>query len=154
MMKRMGLPQVLDRHTPTHWNQRELSWGWTTTIWLAYLLSEGDHRNVVVRDYVTSLPVTLGQLTGQTVSEEDFADDRLSVVLKYLSDPRYWQPIEEDLARRTIRVYELDTEVVRCDASTGSGYHAVKEGGLFQFGHSKDDPRLAQIKLMSGTLDP
>jgi transposase len=150
----MGVPQVLDRHMPTHWNQRELSWGWTTTIWLAYILSEGDHRKVVVRDYVKSLPVTLGQLTGQTVSEEDFADDRLSVVLKYLSDPRYWHPIEEELAQRTIRVYDLDTEVVRCDASTGSGYHAVKEGGLFQFGHSKDDPRLAQIKLMSGALDP
>ena len=26
MMKRMGLPQVLDRHTPTHWNQREFAW--------------------------------------------------------------------------------------------------------------------------------
>lgn len=154
MMERMGLPQVLDRHTPTHWNQRDLSWGWTATIWLAYILSEGDHRKVVVKDYVASLPVTLGQLTGQTVSGEDFADERLSVVLKYLSDPRYWYPIEEELARQTIRAYELSSDVVRCDATTGSGFHAVKEGGLFQFGHSKDDPNLAQIKLMSGALDP
>lgn len=154
MMIRMGLPQVLDRHTPTHWNQRDLSWGWTTTIWLAYILSEGDHRKVVVKDYVKSLPVTLGQLTGQHVCEEDFADERLSVVLKYLSDSRYWHPIEEELARQTIRVYDLNSDVVRCDATTGSGFHRVKEGGLFQFGHSKDDPRLAQIKLMSGALDP
>jgi transposase len=154
MMKRMGLPQVLDRYTPTHWNQRELSWGWTTTIWLAYILSEGDHRKVAVKQYIKSLPSTLGQLTGQTISEADFDDDRLTVVLKYLSDSRYWHPIEEDLSRRTIRVYDLDTGVVRCDATTGSGYHAVTQGGLFQFGHSKDDPSLAQIKLMSGVLDP
>ena len=154
MMIRMGLPQVLDRHTPTHWNQRDLSWGWTTTIWLAYILSEGDHRKVIVREYVKSLPVTLGQLTGQQICEEDFADERLSVVLKYLSDARYWHPIEEELARQTIRVYDLNSDVVRCDATTGSGFHRVKEGGLFQFGHSKDDPKLAQIKLMSGALDP
>jgi transposase len=103
---------------------------------------------------VASLPVTLGQLTGQRVSEEDFADDRLSVVLKYLSAPRYWHPIEAHLARQTIRAYDLASDVARCDATTGSGYHAVKKGGLFQFGHSKDDPTLAQIKMMSGTLDP
>jgi transposase len=145
---------VLDRHTPTHWNQRELSWGWASTIWLAYILSEGDHRKVALRDYVKRLPITLGQLTGQTVSEEDVADDRLSVVLKYLSEPRSWHPIEEELAQQTIRADDLASDVTRCDATTGSGYHAVKEGGLFQFGHSQDDPTLAQIKLMSGTLDP
>jgi transposase len=30
----------------------------------------------------------------------------------------------------------------------------VTEGGLFQFGYSKDDPRLPQLKLMTGALDP
>ncbi len=154
MMKRMGLPQILDRHIPHHWKQRDLSWGWTATIWLAYILSEGDHRKVVVRGYVKSLPQTLLQVTGQTIGELDFDDDRLAVVLKHLSNTAYWHPIEEELSRRTIRVYDLDTGVVRCDATTGSGYHAVTDGGLFQFGHSKDDPSLAQIKLMSGALDP
>ena len=154
VMKRMGLPQVLDRHLPTHWNQRDLSWGWTATIWLAYILSEGDHRKVVVRQYVKSLPQTLSQVTGQTVNELDFDDDRLAVVLKHVSNPAYWHPIEAELSRRTIRVYDLDTSVVRCDATTGSGYHAVTDGGLFQFGHSKGDPSLAQIKLMSAALDP
>ena len=62
--------------------------------------------------------------------------------------------IGAELSRQTIRVYDLEREVVRCDATTGSGHHAVTEGGLFQFGPSNDDPSLAQIKLMSGTLDP
>lgn len=30
----------------------------------------------------------------------------------------------------------------------------MTEGGLFQFGHSKDDPSLPQIKIMTGALDP
>lgn len=35
-----------------------------------------------------------------------------------------------------------------------SGYHKIREGGLFQKGVSKDDPKRAQIKLMTGALDP
>src|SRR4051812_47962181 len=45
MVKR-GLPEVLDRHIPRHWTQRGLSWGWTAVVWLAYILTEGDHRKV------------------------------------------------------------------------------------------------------------
>jgi transposase len=154
MMGRMGLPQVLDHHIPVHWKQRELSWGWTAVIWLAYILSEGDHRKVVVRQYVKNLQQTLSEVTGQSISELDFTDDRLGLVLKYLSKSSYWELIEAELDRNTIRVYNLETDVVRCDATTASGYHEVTEGGLFQFGHSKDDPSLPQIKLMTGALDP
>jgi len=42
----MGLPKVLDQHLPRHWKQQGLSWGWTMVIWLAYILSEDDHRKV------------------------------------------------------------------------------------------------------------
>jgi transposase len=45
-MIKMGLPEVLDRHIPRHWTQRGLSWGWTAVIWLAYIVTEGDHRKV------------------------------------------------------------------------------------------------------------
>ena len=38
-MMKMGLQEVLDKHIPSHWKQRELSWGWTTVIWLAYIAS-------------------------------------------------------------------------------------------------------------------
>jgi transposase len=44
--------------------------------------------------------------------------------------------------------------VVRLDATTVSAYHQVEEGGLVQFGHSKDDPSRPQIKLMLASLDP
>jgi transposase len=154
VLVQMGLPQVLDTHIPVHWKQRELSWGWTAVIWLAYILSEGDHRKVVVRQYVRNLQQTLSEVTGQSVSELDFTDDRMGILLKNLSTQSYWESIEAELNQNSIRVYDLETDVVRCDATTVSGYHEVTEGGLFQFGHSKDDPSLAQIKIMTGALDP
>lgn len=154
VMTRMGLPQVLDNHIPVHWKQRELRWGWTAVMWLAYILSEGDHREVAVETYVKNIQQTLSDAAGQPVSPLDFTDDRLGIVLTHLSKQSYWEQIEAELNTNTIRAYELETDVVRCDATTASGYHEVTEGGLFQFGHSKDDPSLPQIKLMTGALDP
>ena len=43
-MERMGIRELLDRHFPTHGNWLGLSPGRTVTLWLAHLLSEGDHR--------------------------------------------------------------------------------------------------------------
>ena len=48
----------------------------------------------------------------------------------------------------------MPQDVIRCDATTVSGDHEVTEGGLLQFGHSKDDPTRPQIKVMMGSLDP
>ncbi|MCP4157580.1 MAG: hypothetical protein GY757_58255, partial [bacterium] len=62
--------------------------------------------------------------------------------------------IEKELSERTIDAYKLPKDTVRCDATTLSGYHRIKEGGLFQRGVSKDDPNRPQIKIMSAALDP
>jgi hypothetical protein len=45
-MVTMGLPEVLDRPIPRPWTQRGLRWGWTAVLWLASMVTEGDHRNV------------------------------------------------------------------------------------------------------------
>jgi len=153
-MIKMGLPEVLDQHIPRHWKQRRLSWGWTSVIWLAYILTEGDHRKVSVEAYIQGMKCTLNHLTAQVIEPLDFSDDRLSHLLKHLSKPTYWRKIEEDLNERSIDVYDLAQEVIRCDATTVSGDHEVRDEGLFQFGHSKDDPSRPQIKLMIGSLDP
>jgi len=47
-MVKMGFVEILDRQMPRHYQQRGLSWGWTAVIWLAYILTEGDHRKVSV----------------------------------------------------------------------------------------------------------
>ena len=154
VMQRMELVQILDHHIPPHWKQRELSWGWTAVIWLAYILTEGDHRKSSVEEYIRGMQTTLKEVTGQEVSEADFTTDRLANLLKYLSQASSWNSLEQELNERSIEVYALPTEVVRVDATTVSGYHEGGEGSLFQFGHSKDDPSLRQIKLMTGALDP
>jgi transposase len=84
----------------------------------------------------------------------DFTDDRLTLLLRGLSRASTWQAIETDLGRSIIRVYNLKQERIRLDPTTVSGHHAGGDDSLFQFGHSKDDPSLRQVKVMVAALDP
>src|SRR5574341_1368815 len=81
-------------------------------------------------------------------------ESRLGHLLQHLSKATYGHQIERDLNARSIEVHALPQDVIRCDATTVSGDHEVTEGGLVQFGHSKDDPTRPQIKVMMGSLDP
>ena len=154
MMMQMDLPAILDRHIPRHWLQEGLSWGWVATIWLAHILSQGDHRKLTVRAWVRHAHTTLEETSGLAIRDTDFTDDRLTIVLRELSKAEYWHAIERDLSRQTLRVYDLEAACVRVDATTISGYHSGGEESLFQYGHSKDDPSLRQIKAMVATMDP
>ena len=91
-------------------------------IWLAYIVTEGDHRKVSVEAYITGMKHTLSQLTAQVIEPLDFSDDRLSHLLKHLSKPAYWHGIERDLNERSIVIYDLSQDVVRCDATTVSAF--------------------------------
>ncbi len=52
-------------------------------------------------------------------------------------------------------MYDLKGNLIRLDSTSGSGYWEVNQGGLFQFGHSKDHrPDLPQFKVMLATFDP
>ena len=153
-MLKMGIQQAIDQYVTVQRNQRDLSWGWTAVIWLAYMLSEGDHRKVVVREYIGGMRNTLSQLTGMTIFERDFTDDRLANLAGYLSKEEVWEQIEDRISCNTISAHKLPTETARVDATTASGCHKTVEGGIFQFGNSKDDPNRPQIKIMTGSLDP
>src|SRR5438094_10667979 len=101
-MVKMGLPEVLDRHIPRHWTQRGLSWGWTAVIWLASIVTEGDHRKVSMETYLKGMHHTLNHLTAQIIEPLDFSDDRLSHLLSHLSKTSYWHVIEILLKKRMI----------------------------------------------------
>ena len=154
MMVRLNLPEIVDRHIHRHGLQQGLSWGWVATIWLAHILSQADHRKLTVRDWVRQAHEALESVTGLDIRDTDFTDDRLAIVLRHLSKPKCWQAIECELNQRTIRVYDLEQEHVRLDMTTVSGHHGESEDGLFQFGKSKDDPSLRQVKVTQATLDP
>ncbi|MCP4400004.1 MAG: hypothetical protein GY801_22190 [bacterium] len=55
------MSQIIDQYIPVQRHQRELSWGWTAVIWLAYILSEGDHRKVAVQEYIRGMQQTLSE---------------------------------------------------------------------------------------------
>src|SRR3989442_221696 len=154
LIQQMELPAILDHHIPRHWLQQGLSWGWTASIWLAHIVSQGDHRKLTVRDWVRQAHSTLEQVTGLDIRETDFTDDRLTIVLRHLSDEACWQAIEQELGQHLIRVYDLEEQPIRVDATTVSGYRDGGQDSLWQFGYSKDDPTLRQIKAMMATLDP
>jgi len=154
VMMQIGLPELLNRNLPRHWHQKGLDWGWVAVIWLSYILSQGDHRKVMVREWVNNQRNMLEQVCGIEIRETNFTDDRLGIVLRRLSSEETWAAIETELTHNSIRVYDLSKEVVWMDATTMSGHHLVSESGLFQWGHSKDDPTLAQIKVMMASLDP
>jgi transposase len=154
-MQQMELPTLIDTHFPAHGNWYGLSLGWVSTIWLSSILSRGDHRLVHVEPWVANRLFTLQTVTGQDVERLDFTDDRLEITLRQLSDDTRWTQFENSLNQHTVRVYDLSTERIHVDSTTASTYASVSEGGLFQFGHSKDyRPDLPQVKVMQAVLDP
>jgi len=154
VMIRLGLPDLIDQHLKRHGLHQGLSWGWIAAIWLAHILTESDHRKLPVRAWVRQAGETIERITGMKVGELDFTDDRLTLLLRRLSKPATWQAIEKELGRNILRVYELKPKQVRLDPTTVSGNHAGGKDSLFEFGHSKDDPTLRQVKVMVAALDP
>src|SRR6266496_3727414 len=109
----MGIPELLDECFKPHGNWEGISLGWTTAVWLAHILSEGDHRMNQVQSWVAHRLHTLHLCTGQEVHERSWSDDRLALVLDALAQPEAWQRFETALNQRIIRVYQLNPQRVR-----------------------------------------
>jgi transposase len=155
LANKLHLAEVLDRHMGTHRLQQGLNNGQLAVGWLAYILSQADHRKSAVRDWANGLPHTLAHLLGHPIREVEFSDDRLGVVLYRLSNDATWNAIEHDLWATTVTVYALELTGIRLDSTTSYGYHQVTEDGVMQRGHSKDHrPDLPQLKLMAAAAEP
>src|SRR5947207_4377348 len=154
-MHRMGLAGLLDSHFPTHGNWQGLSLGKVILLWLAHVLSEGDHRMNHVQGWVEHRQETVRSCLEESLAGRDLNDDRLGEVLHALSDDERWRAFEHELSGQLLRVYDLDVGCVRLDSTTASSYASVTEAGLLQFGHSKDHrPDLPQLKVMLASVDP
>jgi transposase len=152
-LQKMGVAALLDQHFPTNGNWQGLSLGWTTVVWLAFILSEGDHRLYRVEPWVKAHQRTLSGCIACKVRPRDLADDRLATILDYLSDAERWGAFERALNQSVLRVYDLQGRMVRVDTTTAAAY--VTPEGLFQLGHSKDQrPDLPQVKIAMAVLDP
>jgi transposase len=152
-LKNMRVAELLDKHFQPNDNWQGLSLGGTTVVWLAFILSEGDHRLYRVEPWVTAHQRTLSRCIGRKVTPRDLADDRLATLLDYLGVAERWGAFERALHQSVLRVDDLQGRVVRLDTTTAAAY--VTPEGLFQLGPSKDHrPALPQVKVSMSVLDP
>src|ERR1043165_346873 len=153
-LQRMQLPALLDRHFPAdpHW-AGQLTFGEVAAVWLAQLVSTGDHRLSQLESWAGQRLEMLAAIFAKPVRALDFHDDRLADMLDALADSTTWATIEQELNATLVRVYALPTQTVRVDTTTASTFAAAEqEDGLFQFGHSKDHrPDLVQNQATSFT---
>jgi len=153
--EKLGYDEILDQVSPPHKNWQGLSVGKTMVTWLAHILSEHNHFMSHAQDWVAQLPHLWAGLWGQAVRPLDVSDDRLAEVVRRLSLPEIWEPLEQQITRRMVRVYELPRDRVRLDTTTAKVYGGNELSVLFQRGHSKDHrPDLRQLKVMLAALDP
>ena len=154
-MKKIQLASLLDKHFPVHGHWKGLGLGHIVEVWLAYILSEGDHRLNHVESWAEGLLITLETCLASPVRSLDFTDDRLAIILDSLGQDDDFEAFESHLNQGIIRAYDLSAKRVRVDSTSASGYMTVTENGLFQFGHSKDHrPDLPQLKINQSALDP
>jgi len=153
--ERLEYDKLLDQISPPHGNWQGLSLGKTMVTWLAHILSEHNHFMSHVQDWVAQSPQLWMGMWRQSVRPLDVSDDRLAEVVRQLSLAEVWEPLEQQITQRLVRVYELPTERVRLDTTTAKVYGGSDVSVLFQRGHSKDHrPDLRQLKVMLAALDP
>jgi transposase len=154
LMQRLRLPELLDRHLGNHGHHQGFSNGWLATIWLAFILSEGDHRKSTVQEWAQRHRFTIERFVGLPLRPVEFNDDRLGIVLQYFAKTPAWEQIEAQWWPVATAVYRVEMTGVRLDSTTSYGYHTPTPDGLMQLGHSKDHrPDLPQFKLMAAAVE-
>lgn len=154
MMRRLKIAEILDKHLGEHHLHHGLSKGNLALGWIAYILSESDHRKSAVQEWANGLPHTLEAFFATPLRPNEFSDDRLGIVLNHLAAAD-WDDVESDLFYSCFDVYELPRDVFRVDATASCGYHTIEPDGIMQLGHSKDHrPDLPQLKIMAAVTQP
>lgn len=173
LLERLGVVDCVDTHIVEHGNHEGLSSGWLVAIWLCHILHQSTHAKSVVSDWVLKHKALLESLTGQSIGDSDFDDNRLGRLLRRLSLNSNWLPIEKSLWLNVVEVYEVRTveqeeeqlesagdlpcsnplSGVHIDLTGSCGYHKGAKG-LMQYGKSKDHrDDLRQFKLVSAVLN-
>ena len=86
----MGIPELLETHFEAHGNWVGTGIGWTTGVWMARILSQGDHRLSWVEKWVGERVEMLERSTGELVLATEWSDDRLGIILDLLSEEEPW----------------------------------------------------------------
>jgi transposase len=153
-MRKMKIAEILDKRLGEHHLHQGLSNGNLALGWIAYILSESDHRKSAVQEWANGLPQALESFFGMALRPHEFSDDRLGIVLSNLAAAD-WDEVESDLFYSCFDVYELPKDCFRVDTTASCGYHEITAEGIMQLGHSKDHrPDLPQLKIMAAVTQP
>jgi transposase len=155
-LQRMQVDKLLDQHFPTHGNWAgELTLGEVVIVWLAFVISQADHRLCRVEAWAAERLLLLSACLRKPVRALDLSDDRLALILDFLGEPDKWAPFERELNQSLLRVYDLRAQTARVDPTTVASYGEADGEGLLQFGHGKNGRAdLMQLKVSLSTLDP
>jgi transposase len=152
-LKKMCVAELLANHFPTNGNWQGLRLGWTTVVWLAFILSEGDHRLSRVEPWAKEHRRTRRRCLGRQVTPRDLTDARLATLRDSRSVADRWGAFEHARTQSVLRVYDWQGRMVRLDTPTAAAY--VTPDGMFQLGHSKDHrPALPQVQIAMAVRDP
>lgn len=161
-LKQMQVGPLIDAVLPApHGNRDGLSYGALAECYLAFIVSEGDHRLSYVEPWVAQRRRVLSWQLQRAVGDKDFTDDRLEDLLRALGNPETGagEALDLQLGQHLIGAYALPTPAGRIDSTSVSVYHQRDAEGeeetLLKYGHSKDHrPDLRQFMQQLGTLDP
>lgn len=155
-LQKSNLANLLTECMPDHGGWKGADSGTVAVIFLAYVLSEADHRMSRVEPWAAQRIHTLRACTDLlTLTSLDLTDDRLGIILDKYSDDEQWNKFEAAHNQRLIRVYDLDLDddPIRLDAMITQSHREA--GGDFQIGYAKQHRAdLPQMKTMVATLDP
>lgn len=159
-LSQMRVAEILDKGLDrAHGNRQGLSYGQLSVLFVAYIVSQSDHRLSHVESWVRLHHQTLARSTGWDIEDKDASDDRLADLLSAIGKSEDSCAIEEEMSRHIVQAYALPTRVARCDSSSFSVYHqdpqSPDEPPILKYGYSKDHrPDLLQYRHALGTIDP
>lgn len=148
LLMQMNLPEIYDQEIRDHGLHPGLSGGWMMTIWLAFLITRGDHTKYNVEAWVARHQEVIAKVTGRVIASKQFNDNRLGSLLTRLSSDKRWDCFETALWLHDVEVYEIcpasvgDLVSAHVDSTTACGHHTPSENGpnkLMQRGH---EPRI------------
>ncbi len=119
----MGVVEGLDRPLPRPWQQRERRWGWTAVRWLASRLPAGQPRQGARAASVQGRQHPLRHRSGPVSAPLEGRDDRLGQLLQHVRQPTAGPALERDVPERRRAGYAWLQDVLRGEATTGSGPH-------------------------------
>jgi transposase len=152
-LKKMRVAAFLDQHFPTHGHWQGWSLGGTTVVWVAFMLSEGDHRLARVEPWGKEHLRPRRRCRDRQGRWRDLADDRWATILDSLCVAPRWVAFAWARTPSVVRVYDLRGRMVRVDPTTAAA--SVTPAGLCPLGHSKAHrPDLPQGKSALAVLAP